>query len=190
MSNIGVYTLRHNHSGLFYIGYTTDLHRRQNYHRSDLNRGVHCSPRFQEAYNLDNAITWQFTPCCTRDEALDAERTLIKQHAGDPLLCNINHAGVLRSPEVRERMSQSRIGFKHTPETIAKMSAVKTGSKQKPRKEEHCANIAKRLMVPVVVDSVQYESGTAAAEKYGVVLSTVMYRVRSDRPAWDGWSFV
>lgn len=56
----GVYSIRNILTGECYIGSSLNIPQRWKQHQSDLQRGIHSSPIFQEAWNRDgaDAFTW------------------------------------------------------------------------------------------------------------------------------------
>ena len=75
----GIYTIAHIGSGRLYVGSAVSMHYRWNKHRSDLRRGVHHSPKLQNAWNTYGEEAFVFSPllvCEPADLVMYEQRAL------------------------------------------------------------------------------------------------------------------
>jgi len=187
MEGIGVYVLISVASKVFYIGATRNIKKRKQQHLFELKHGTHWSKKIQEAYTVHPGVYWEFFPCASIEEAYLLEKKLVGEHKLDPLLSN---TGAGKSQEVREKMSRAKIGYKHTPEAIAKMRASSTGLKMPPRTEAYRMAAAERAKKKINIDGVTYDCMTDAANAHGIALSTLSCRMSRDAHKWPTWQYV
>lgn len=67
MSNMGTYIIRHEATGVFYVGSTKNYSHRRAQHVYLLRRGRHYSELLQKAWDSEQNITWEFMPAETRE---------------------------------------------------------------------------------------------------------------------------
>lgn len=132
----GIYKIANSYSGKFYIGCSSDIKHRWLQHRSALRRGVHYNNHLQHAWNKYGEGVFVFEVVEQTDEINLLER---EQHWIDKLNAilegyNISEiaerkAGHSWSEESRAKMrgNTHTLGYKHTNEAKAKMSAHHTG---------------------------------------------------------------
>ena len=207
---ICTYLIRHETSGLFYIGSTDSFYRRQINHLSKLRRGEHYNRLLQYAYDLDKNITWETIEFETRDQAAEHEYKLIREHSDDPKMVNV--IGAPARPETKEKMkaawtedrkeerrvevekywtddfyknkSLAMTGTKASLETKEKMSAQRKGSK---KSVEWAAEMAKRISKAIIIDGVEYPSKAAASKHLGIPEKTLGHRIKSSNPKFEGY---
>lgn len=102
-----VYLLQ-NTSGFYYIGATTNLSKRMDWHKACLKKNNHPNKKFQDSYN-ENPDFYFFSSSVESDEAaFEIEKKLIEISRGDPYFLNLK--GVRRaappSEEVRKTVSE------------------------------------------------------------------------------------
>lgn len=144
-----VYAIRNRVTGCVYIGGTVHYPNRFRSHRCDLRKGRHRNELLQRDWDHYGADAFDFVVLEeVRDESLlcEAEQRWMDQFQDRYNLCPLagTPLGVVRRPEVRERMSASALrrpkrtlseqhrariaaaarGRKHSPETLEKMRAA------------------------------------------------------------------
>ncbi len=120
MRQAGVYTILNLVTGRRYIGSSIDIPKRWGGHLSALNKGTNANLALQADWVKygATAFSWNITERCdTRAEAIAAEQRHIDAHQ------DIYNAA-------RRAGSGPPDGFKHTPETVARMSAALKGRKK------------------------------------------------------------
>lgn len=103
-----------------------------------------------------------------------------------------NTAKAMRTPELREKMRQSRLGKPQSEESNRKRSETlkakymngRTDREYKPLTEAHKAKLGRS----VSIDGVVYSSGSAAAKSLSMSHSGLKYRINSDK--YPTWKFV
>lgn len=111
---VGVYIAHNAETGYAYIG-SGVLGARLSSHSYQLKNNRHPNPKFQEAYNANP--NFDFVPVVIehgREAALEAEQSLINEHADNQFLLNI-------ALDVRG----TRLGTTHSSETREKISKIK-----------------------------------------------------------------
>ena len=121
----GIYILHNSNTEQVYIGSTIDLNKRANDHFSRLERNKHFNWKLQRAYNKDPNFEFvgvamdQFDNLVeNRAEALFAEQVIINEFKDNSSLLNISMDVELTT-----------LGYKHTEESLKKMSAARLGVK-------------------------------------------------------------
>ena len=147
-----VYAIRNTVTGECYIGGTTNMSKRRCHHLYYLRRGEHANRNLQAAFNQygEDAFEFQDIMKVLPDDIVAWEDAAIFVH--DPaynIFPNAGSAlGYTHTAEARAKMSACKmgntnlLGRRHSPETRAKMSAVKMGKKRGPFAPEHRAKIA------------------------------------------------
>lgn len=133
--NTGVYKISFP-SGKFYIGSTTvSFHTRWQHHRNMLKRSVHVNPMLQRAFNKygDANMVFEVYLRCEKHECREFE-----QIAMDMLRPEYN---------VAKSVNKSFLGCKHTAETRALLSRLKTGRKLTP--EQLAMHGKSRIGIPL-----------------------------------------
>lgn len=150
-----MYQIRNLVNGKQYIGSAKSLAGRFAVHRNGLRNSKHHSLPLQRAWDLYGEEAFAFTPLliCSAENCVLYEQILldalrpaynVSRIAGSVL-------GTCRSDASRQRMSEAQLrsrhflGRKHTPETLALMSAAKRGNtatKGKRRSPEAVAKTA------------------------------------------------
>lgn len=131
----------------FYVGKATvnPVHRSRRTHMLTERSAKH--KQVVAEFGAKNILIFVF-PCATNEEALADERQHIAQlrAEGYPLV-NITSGGqgmcgTKQSPETLAKLSAIRKGRKASPETRAKLSAINRGRKLGPQSPEHTAKVA------------------------------------------------
>lgn len=115
----GIYQISHAPSGRTYIGSATNLSRRKAFHRHHLRRGTHHSSKLQRAWAKygESAFDFKTLLVCAPRHLVFYEQRVID--AFDAVLQGFNCAP----------MAGNSLGYRHTPESLAKMSRASMGRK-------------------------------------------------------------
>jgi group I intron endonuclease len=126
----GIYAIHSSINGRTYIGHSSDIRRRWIDHRKGLRRGNHDNPHLQNAWDKYGEEAFEFVVLeeCAVEKLLEREQYHLDQYPD-----NYNCALI----------AKSMLGYKHTAETRAKISAARKGSKASP---ETRAKISKSLI--------------------------------------------
>lgn len=124
----------------FYIGATGNLSNRLAAHRCELSKGEHSNPNLQEIYNTNHNLEVEYEIKSNKEEALEAEQTLLDSNFSNEL--NLNRSslsygltGDMISEEVKEasrkRMLGNNLGSGRVmpDEHKAKLKEINTGNK-------------------------------------------------------------
>lgn len=143
----GIYEIRNNLTGDFYIGQSVCIARRWRAHKSMLNLGTHCNPHFQNAWNKYGSVAFSLRVIlvCEPEELTRYEQALVNSRHPAYNICTEcvdSTRGVIPGSEARAKMSASRRGKPRDPDVIARSAAHRRGRLVKP---ETCANISAAL---------------------------------------------
>lgn len=143
----GIYEILNTTDGERYIGSAVDIARRWKQHRIHLRRGSHHSPYLQRAWSKHGAEAFRFTVVETCSAAALLPR---EQHYLDALLPGYNSAkiagsrlGVRHSAESIAKIARASLGHTLSPESRAKVSAAKRGQKRPAFSREWLDNLSK-----------------------------------------------
>lgn len=99
--------------------------------------------------------------------------------------------GIVFTEEHRANLSRAckgrNIGRKATPEAIENMRKAQIG---RVMSEDAKRKIAEANFKKVSVDDIEYRSLQDCAVAFGVTITTVTNRVKSDKPRWSGWKLL
>lgn len=116
----GIYIIRNSINDKIYIGSAVLFSRRQRQHLHDLRRGKHKSPHLQHHFDKygESSLTFSILEICPIAELITKEQSYLDTH----------------QPFKEQGFNTSQIagctmGYKHTEESKAKMSAAKVGKK-------------------------------------------------------------
>lgn len=124
----GIYKIVNNLNGKFYVGSSTNLHKRESDHFSGLRRGNHPNLYLQRSYNTYGEENFTFCILETCEIVYLLER---EQHYIDTL-----------NPEYNiSRVAGNTLGYKHTKETLEHLRSIKVGI---PLSEKHKASLTGR----------------------------------------------
>ena len=126
MRRSGIYRIELG-NGYFYIGSSVDLAKREHEHRANLRQGNHDNQVVQNCWNKYGVFDFTVLEVCEKSELLLREQVWIDKNFSDPKNTNI-------APT-----AGSSLGYKHSTEALAKISAAKKGV---PLSAEHCAKIS------------------------------------------------
>lgn len=118
---VGIYIIRNTVDGSLYVGSSAHVRQRWKEHRQHLNAATHSSRHLQNAWSLYGEAAFSFEILVSCDVRL---RLWFEQRA-------INHFMSLGRDRLYNiaPVAGSRLGAKHTPETIAKMRSAHLGKK-------------------------------------------------------------
>ena len=117
----GIYVIENIGNGKRYVGSAVNIKRRFIEHKSPLRRGLHWNKYLQRAWNLQGEDTFKFYPVliCNKEDLIYFEQRAIDSFdAANPL------NGYNLRPNAR-----NNLGFKHSNESKAKISAAGRGAK-------------------------------------------------------------
>ena len=126
----GVYEIRHVASGRVYVGSAVDVPMRWHIHRHHLRTGTHHSSRLQAAWSEFGAAAFSFTIL----EAVPNKKNLL---AREQWWIDERNAAYLPVGFNCCAFAGSRLGSKHSPETIAKLRAAKLGKPAPWNRRKH-----------------------------------------------------
>jgi group I intron endonuclease len=147
----GIYGIRNIVSGRVYVGSSYDIAYRFRKHRERLNGGYHGSLRFQASWSKHGPDAFVFT--ILEVVAQRSDLHVREQHWIDTLdATNPDHGfnvrgtvegtlGFRHTPEAVARIRAAATGRKHTPEAKAKMSAIRKSGPKRTLSEAHKAAI-------------------------------------------------
>lgn len=130
--NCGVYILESPNGA--YIGSSKRIDRRLYEHKHFLRKGTHINPKLQAAFNKHGDLSGRVLLLCREEDLI-----LYEQIAIDAMRPRYNLSRLAgkvdHTPEVRSKISASRMGKKLPNETRRKMSASRLGKKRPPMSE-------------------------------------------------------
>lgn len=181
---ICVYTITHPATGVYYIGSTINLKKRRSNHLTALRTGKHTSEKLQAAYDTDPNIKWSAVIMPNEETARWCEYEQIRVRQDDPLLSN--RFGLPLSESHKTAISESKMGYHHSAETLEKMSAARKGV---PKSQEWIDKIVGAKRISVVIDGVVYKSASDAAKAFNTSPKTVLNRIKNESPKFINWQF-
>lgn len=155
---LGVYIIHNSTTDETYIG-SGVLGQRLSKHKYLLENGKHFNYRLQQAYNKNN--DFEFIPVPIegdRNNALEAEQSLINEHWGNPLLLNI-----------LQSVDQPMTGFKHSEESVEKnrqAALVRWQDNQHREKVIVAQNAGRAAMTPVQIEQRNARLSSSLKEAY------------------------
>jgi group I intron endonuclease len=151
----GIYAITNTLNGKQYIGSAVNLTNRWRQHRGYLSRGNHDNPRLQQAWRKYGADAFTFT---VLEHVSDVTLLIVReQHYMDTLQPAYNLLPV----------AMSSLGYKHSPETRARMSAAQKGRKQTPAQiaSIHAMHAYRRAAGIVIRPSAEGRARISAVKK-------------------------
>ena len=124
MNTSGIYSIVNLVNGKIYVGSAINLNKRWKNHKVELRLDRHCNIYLQSAWNKYGEENFSFVVLeyCEREKLIEREQFWIDWNN-----CCDREVGYNLAPK-----AGSLLGFKPTPETLAKLSAIRKG---KPRSE-------------------------------------------------------
>ena len=131
----GIYCIRNLITGEFYIGSTVrNLARRWDEHRQDLRAGRHHSYRLQAAWRFYGESSFRFSVIeeCLPAQCIEREQWFIDIFDPEYNICKVvgapgSRLGFKASLETKAKLRASHLGRKASPETRAKMRVAQGG---------------------------------------------------------------
>jgi group I intron endonuclease len=114
----GIYQIRNTETGAVYVGSALDIDGRWKRHKRTLNRGVHHSAKFQNAWNKYGVDKFEISVLEFVDSAYLIQREQFWLDQTDA--AGKNGYNILRN-------AGSSLGLKHSPETLLKISRAHKG---------------------------------------------------------------
>ena len=134
--NSGIYSITNIKNGKRHIGLTDNFKRRKRQHFRNLKKGIHGNEHLQSAFNKYGKDNFKFEIIkkCPIDKLVEEEQYFIKfydstnRKKGYNILESANENPVNKK-EVRDKISKSQTGKKHTAEWKEKCSYWNTGKR-------------------------------------------------------------
>ena len=168
----GVYIIRNEVNGKYYIGESVRMKTRMTAHISSRKQLI---ARSIQKYGVENfSIEVYYLEHFKKKDLIDLEEQMIKRYdclhpkGYNILPCGTDQSGVVFSEERLKKMSEFMkgkryaLGYKHTEETKRKISLMQKGKKKPPFSQEHCKNISKSKKGRIV----PLEERVARSEQY------------------------
>lgn len=199
----GCYVVKHEPTGVVYVGSSKNLAARITSNLSALKNGTHKNPNLQQVYTKREDMAFFVAQTKTREEAFSLEQQMVDRYKDKGILCNIatdnvahTRVGVPLTADHLEKLKQSNINRAISDDTRKRLSESHLGQIVTEEQKENLSKLAlqrlstpegkaahfegiKKLMHPVVINGVRYNSKSEAARTLGVDVTTVMYRIKS-----------
>lgn len=150
----GCYIIRHKGSGAFYVGSALSLSKRLREHAGHIRNGTHRNANIRSLGRNPEAFTFTVLLICSAEDRVMYEDRFLEAWKDRVGLLNQMLAGStptedvrrkisaankgrVHSPETRAKISVRRIGTRHTAASIEKMRRVHKGQKGRPISPEH-----------------------------------------------------
>lgn len=129
LNQSGIYAIINRTANKVYVGSAVSVKQRWHLHRSHLRRGISNSRRLQSAWNKhgEEAFSFYMLEAVEKSRLIEREQLWI-----DGLMAANPHIGY----NIRENAG-SMLGFKHSDETLRRMSKGHAGVKRGPISKEH-----------------------------------------------------
>lgn len=124
----GVYIIRNNRDGIFYIGSTSDVYERIHKHCYYLRSGIHRSELLQNSFNNSSKSDFEvvYFPTHDREYCFDLEQYLLDHFNGNKNFANkaknarVSALGATMPVQLKEKLLSLNTGRKQTKEHIFK----------------------------------------------------------------------
>lgn len=170
--NSGIYKIRNNKNGKYYIGSSSNLKVRKSYHFSQLRRNIHKNTILQNSFNKYKEINFIFetVELCNPTELIRREQYYIDTLKPPFNIRPIAHSNIgmkyndKRSPEERERIRLLRVNI--SPETRDKMRKYKymLGKKHSDSTKERMRNKKSKPIIQYSLSMVFVREWNSAKE--------------------------
>lgn len=178
---VGVYTITHLDTGMFYIGSTGNYLHRRNSHMYNLRHNKHHVVKLQNAFNVNDRVIWNIIPVATLEESRILERKMLSEQKDNKLLCNKRMIGLRKVRVAKTKPTTRRVW---SDVVKAKMSATRTGMSKSAAWVDKIMNSVRRV---VSVEGVEYRSMTEAALAHNISIQLASHRFKSTNKKWDRW---
>lgn len=126
----GVYAIARTNGKGLYIGSSVNIRNRFRKHKTMLRINRHINPHLQNAWNKygEDCFTFTLLMECSPDQCIEFEQKMITLWDPDYNICSMARSvlGITRSARTRAKISAANKGRKHSKETRAKISKIKT----------------------------------------------------------------
>jgi len=127
VGNLGVYVIKHDVTGCYYVGSAANLRGRWSTHQYHFKNGTHVNARLK-AHTKKHGNLWsvEYSPTETREEAYHLEQLLITRGKRDPLMLNLSDNAkssitfVMKDPRIKRRAKALAALAMKRPEVIEK----------------------------------------------------------------------
>ena len=186
----GVYIIRNEVNGKYYIGETVNIHKRMSEHKSHKHQVISKAIKkhgiekfFVEVYYLPD-VGKKFLH--DLEEQLIIKYNCLIPNGYNVCLKGTDNTGRKYSEESKRKMSLAKLGKKASPEARLNMSLSKKGKNKKPFTEEHKENIRKaRLGVkasPEAIENMKRSQKIRANSEEGKRKTAEIMRKRYEDP--------
>ena len=133
----GIYKISNKVNGKFYIGSATEIKKRWREHKYELRNGKHHNPHFQFAWDKYGEQNFEFTTLqlCEIKDLVKYEQIWL-----DFTKCYDGDIGYNLNPN-----AANSLGYRHTPEALAKMAAKSLGIKHTQEHKDNKAAAMRKL---------------------------------------------
>lgn len=194
----GVYFIKHDLTGHFYIGSSNDVNRRFSHHFGKLKRGVHACPQFQDFYDKHDYKDFSYSveEIVNDDERKRREVGYLNLYANNPLILNsstVNNSWVSNknneqqvvewkkklSDKGKQRIGDksSFYGKKHSEESKKKISENRSGKGGEFSQKS------------IVINGVFYKSLIEAHLSIDVSIPTICHRLKNANKIFCNWYY-
>lgn len=131
----GLYEIRNNLNGHFYVGSSTDIDRRIYIHQYLLRNGHHHNVHLQRAWNKYGSSVFEFNvvKLLPRDECIGEEQKLLDIHFGKSYSYNVDKWAKLNDDLANQKRSKALTGLKRSAEVRHRMSIAQKNRKITPK---------------------------------------------------------
>lgn len=135
---MGIYCITNRETGKIYIGSSVNMQKRFSSHRQDLRHGVHTNPYLQNSWSKYGEAAFDFSVIevvSSRDDLTKTEQVYLdgfesyNRDIGYNAAKDATHPtlGMPCTEEAKAKLRAVMTGKRHTPETVAKIRALKMG---------------------------------------------------------------
>ncbi len=172
----GIYRLQNTVSGKVYIGSAANTNRRRSQHYFDLRHGKHANSHLQKSWNKHGEDAFEFKVLirCAKEYLIRLEQEAIDDYR-DTLGWEMMYNNATRAG--------SQLGMKHSPESIAKMSASSKGKKASPETRVKLSAMRRGRKL-----SSRWRANMSAAQKGRKISSEHRAKIseaNQGKPAWN-----
>lgn len=91
ISGCGIYIIKWDNCPHFYIGKSTNIHKRINYHKSFFDRNFHTQKKLESTFQTYGHPNYDVLEYCTKEDLDDKEYKYLLLHQDNPYSLNTRH---------------------------------------------------------------------------------------------------